>query len=113
MYVPSPHSDGLGILRLADRFKSLPSRAFRYGPEPRLKLLRLHLAMDALLSLPDGGFPVSFKLLGGSPSFVADGVHTPSVGYEYRMTTAQEDFHSYVKRPTGRDLNVKKTAQVI
>ena len=53
-YVPSPPSCRLGILRLADRFKSPPEGDFRYGPGPRLRLLRRHLAVAALPSTSCG-----------------------------------------------------------
>jgi len=52
-YVPSPPSCRLGILRLADRFTP-PLRGIRYGPGPRLRLLRRHLAVAALPSTSCG-----------------------------------------------------------
>ena len=98
-YVPSPPSCRLGILRLADRFK-LPPRGFRYGPGPRLKLLRRHLAMAALPSttswMVDAHCPLSSGE-GAHPSWPAE--FYSAFGYEYRSTTAQGDFHSYVEAP--------------
>src|SRR5213593_4513092 len=103
-YVPSPPSCRLGILRLADRFKLPPEGDLRYGPGPRLRLLRRHLTVAALPSttdcwMVDTHCPLS-SWVGAHPSWPTG--FNPAFGYEYRSTTAQGDSHSYVKRPTGR-----------
>ena len=98
--MPSPPSCRLGILRLADRFTLLPSEAIRYGPGPRLRLPRPHLTVGALPSMSREWRMTHCPLspwVGAHPPWPTG--FNPAFGYEYRLTTAQGDSHSYVKMP--------------
>ena len=105
--MPSPPSCRLGILRLADRFTLLPSEAIRYGPGPRLRLPRPHLTVGALPSMFREWRMTHCPLspwVGAHPPWPTG--FNPAFGYEYRLTTAQGDSHSYVKKMPYRALEL-------